>query len=451
MRKKTLADFIEEAKKVHGDRYDYSHVVYRGALNKVCIICPEHGEFWITPSNFLRGGNCPKCVIMERRSDKDTFIAKCREVYGDLYDYSKVNYIHSKAKVCVICPKHGDFWVIPNNHMRGSRCPACYGTPKKTREQFIEQAKKVHGEKYDYSKVKYDGNKSKVCIICPEHGEFWQAPYSHIKGAKCPACSKVQRITQEIFIERSLKKHHGKYDYSKVLFEHTLKHVCIICPEHGEFWQKPAHHLLGYGCPVCGGSKRLTNEEFIEKAKLVHEDKYDYSKVQYKNTATKVCIICPEHGEFWQTPNNHLFGAGCPTCPESSMEGEIRHLLLTNNIAFEQEKGFSWLKFHHRMFLDFFLPEYGVAIECQGGQHFFPTELFGGEDYYKLTIERDAVKKRLCEEHGIRVLYYSNAHIEYPYPVFESMRLLLQAIRDKDIVADGNKWRDLQLTFDFDN
>ena len=103
------------------------------------------------------------------------------------------------------------------------------------------------------------------------------------------------------------------------------------------------------------------------------------------------------------------------------------------------------------MFLDFFLPEYGVAIECQGGQHFFPTELFGGEDYYKLTIERDAVKKRLCEEHGIRVLYYSNAHIEYPYPVFESMRLLLQAIRDKDIVADGNKWRDLQLTFDFDD
>ena len=451
MRKKTLAEFINEAKKAHGDKYDYSHVVYKGALNKVCIICPEHGEFWMTPSNFLRGGNCPRCGIMEKRSNKERFVAKCREMYGNYYDYSKVNYIHSKEKVCVICPEHGEFWVTPNAHMRGSRCPVCYGTPKKTTEQFIEQARKVHGEKYNYSKVVYNGNKSKVCIICPEHGEFWQNPLSHIRGSKCPACSHVLRMTQDNFIERGTKKHNGKYDYSKVLFEQSLKPVCIICPEHGEFWQKPFHHLQGYGCPICGGSKRLTNEEFIQKARLVHEDKYDYSKVQYINTATKVCIICPEHGEFWQTPNNHLFGAGCPTCPESKMEGEIRHLLLTNNIAFEQEKGFSWLVFRHRMFLDFFLPEYGVAIECQGKQHFCPTELFGGADFYNLTKERDAVKKRLCEEHGIRILYYSNAHIDYPYPVFESMRLLLQAIKDKGIVADNSKWRDLQLTFDFDD
>jgi hypothetical protein len=112
-----------------------------------------------------------------------------------------------------------------------------------------------------------------------------------------------------------------KYDYSKVKFEHVNKHVCIICPEHGEFWQKPGIHLRGYGCPICGGSKRLTNEEFIEKARLVHEDKYDYSKVNYINTSTKVCIICPEHGEFWQTPNSHLFGAGCPTLPLIYYEG----------------------------------------------------------------------------------------------------------------------------------
>ncbi len=261
----------------------------------------------------------------------------------------------------------------------------------------------------------------------------------------------MQRITQELFLNRSTEIHHGKYDYSKVKFEHVKKHVCIICPEHGEYWQKPNIHLRGYGCPICGGSKRLTNEEFIEKARLVHEDKYDYSKVQYKNTATKVCIICPEHGEFWQTPNNHLFGAGCPTCPESNMEGEIRHLLLNNNIVFEQEKGFDWLVYHRRMFLDFFLPEYGVAIECQGGQHFSPTKLFGGENFYKQTIERDAAKKRLCEEHGIRLLYYSTAHIEYPYPVFKSMRQLLKAVKDKGVVANNSKWCDLQLTLEFDD
>ena len=450
-KKRTTAEFIIEAKKVHGDKYDYSKTVYVGSQEKVCITCPKHGDYFIIAEGHLRGAGCPQCHNLSKRSNKESFIAKCRDVYGDLYDYSKVEYIHSKEKVCVICPKHGEFWVTPNNHMRGSRCPACYGTPRKTTEQFIKEAKKIHGNKYDYSKVKYDGTDVKVCIVCPEHGEFWQTPYSHLKGCQCPVCSKVQRITQDIFIKRCTEIHHGRYDYSKVNFEHVKKKVCIICPEHGDYWQKAGIHLRGYGCPICGGSQQLTTEKFIEKAKLVHGHKYDYSKTNYINYRTKVCIICPEHGEFWQVPNNHLFGAGCPTCPESNMEGEIRQLLLNKGIIFEQEKGFDWLVYNRRMFLDFFLPEYGVAIECQGKQHFSPTEIFGGEEFYKMTVERDKVKKRLCEEHGIRVLYYSRSHIEYPYPVFESMRQLLKAIKDKGIVVDNQRWRNLQLELEFED
>lgn len=449
MRKKTLKEFINEARKIHGDKYDYSHVEYKGALKRICIVCPEHGVFWKVAYDHLKGSGCPTCFRLSRRSSTDAFIAKCKEKYGDLYDYSKVKYVHNKEKVCVICPKHGEFWVTPNNHLRGSRCPDCYGTPKKSLEQFINEARKVHGDKFDYSRVVYDGLSQKVCIVCPEHGEFWQRPGSHLKGAQCPACSKVQRITQEIFIDRGSKIHKNKYDYSKVVFEHVKKHVCIICPEHGEFWQKPSIHLRGYGCPICGGSQPLTTEKFIEKANIVHNHKYDYSKTNYINYRTRVCIICPEHGEFWQVPNNHLFGAGCPTCPESNLEGEIRQLLLSKGIVFEQEKGFDWLVYNRRMFLDFFLPEYGVAIECQGKQHFSPTELFGGEEFYKMTVERDKVKKRLCEEHGIRVLYYSRAHIDYPYPVFESMRQLLKAIKEKGFVVDKTKWRNIQLELEF--
>lgn len=451
MRKKTTAEFIIEAKNVHGEKYDYSKTVYEGSLKKVCITCPKHGDFWQIAEGHLRGAGCPQCHTLSKRSNRDVFVSKCREVYGDLYDYSKVEYVHNKEKVCVICPKHGEFWVTPNNHLRGSRCPACYGTPRKTTEQFIKEAKKIHGNKYDYSKVKYDGTDVKVCIVCPEHGEFWQTPYCHLKGNQCPACSKVQRITQDIFIERCTEIHQGKYDYSKVDFKHVKKKVCIICPEHGDYWQKPGIHLRGYGCPICGGSQQLTTETFIEKANLVHNHKYDYSKTNYINYRTKVCIICPQHGEFWQVPNSHLFGAGCPTCPESNMEGEIRQLLLSNGINFEQEKGFDWLVYNRRMFLDFFLPEYGVAIECQGKQHFSPTDIFGGEEFYKMTVKRDKVKKRLCEKHGIRVLYYSTAHIEYPYPVFESMRQLLKAIKDKGIVADNRRWRNLQLDLEFDD
>lgn len=409
MRKRSTAEFIIEARKVHGDKYDYSKTVYEGSLKKVCITCPKHGDFLQIAGGHLRGAGCPQCHNLSIRSNKDMFIAKCREVYGDLYDYSKVEYVHNKEKVCVICPKHGEFWVTPNNHMRGSRCPACYGTPKKTTEQFIKEAKKIHGNKYDYSKVKYDGTDVKVCIVCPEHGEFWQTPYCHLKGNQCPACSKVQRITQDIFIERCTEIHHGKYDYSKVNFKHVNKKVCIICPEHGDFWQKPGFHLRGYGCPICGGSQQLTTEKFIEKANIVNNHKYDYSKTNYINYRTKVCIICPEHGEFWQVPNNHLFGAGCPTCPESNMEGEIRQLLLSKGIIFEQEKGFDWLIYNRRMFLDFFLPEYGVAIECQGKQHFSPTEVFGGEEFYKMTVERDKVKKNYVKSMAF-VCYITREH-----------------------------------------
>jgi hypothetical protein len=436
--------FVSRSSAIHNGRYDYSKVEWNGAKNEVCIICPIHGEYWQLAKYHLQGNGCPKCFATPKSSTED-FIKKAKAIYGDKYDYSKVEYKGNKEKVCIICPEHGEWWMSPNNHLRGHRCPGCYGTPKHTNEEFVTLARKVHGNKYDYSKVEYKGNKEKVCIICPEHGEFWQKPQSHFGGNGCSVCSGMQKITLPLFIERCNVTHKGKYDYSKVNFKDLNDFVTIICPEHGEFEQRAKVHYRGYGCPICGGSKRLTNEEFIDKARLVHGNKYDYSKVEYLNTSTKVCIVCPEHGEFWQTPNNHLFGAGCPTCPQSNLEGEIRQLLIKNNIRFEQEKTFDWLVFNRKLFLDFFLPEYGVAIECQGGQHFFPTSLFGGEVFYQLTVERDNVKKDLCEKHGIKVLYYSNAHIAYPYPVFESVRLLLDAIRQRGDINPQQWNRQLEL------
>lgn len=441
--------FISRSKVIHKHRYDYSKVEWKNSNSDVCIICPVHGDFWQKPKYHMLGNGCQKCFATPK-STTEEFVKKAKAIYGNAYDYSKVKYTGNKNKVCIICPEHGEWWMSPNNHLRGHRCPGCYGTPKYTNEEFITMARKVHGDKYDYSKVDYKGNKEKVCIICPEHGEFWQKPQSHLNGNGCSACSGMIKITLSIFLERCKITHNNKYDYSKVQFDNLDDFVTIICPVHGEFEQRAKVHYRGYGCPICGGSKRLTNEEFIEKARIVHGDKYDYSKINYINTATKVCIICRYHGVFWQTPNNHLFGAGCPTCPQSNLEGEIRHFLIKNAIRFEQEKTFDWLVYNRKMFLDFFLPEYGVAIECQGGQHFSPTELFGGEDFYRLTIERDKVKKELCEKHGITVLYYSNAHIEYPYPVFESVKLLLKAIKQNGNF-DANAWKEApELPFEWD-
>ena len=186
---------------------------------------------------------------------------------------------------------------------------------RKTNTKFIEECKQIHGDKYDYSKVNYVNARTKVCIICPVHGEFWQLPSLHIgQRCGCPLCNGTVKRTNEDFIKEARKVHGDKYDYSKVKYENTNKKVCIICPEHGEFWQTPYEHLKGHGCPKCSGRSNLTNDEFLEKARKVHGDKYDYSKVEYINNNTKICIICPEHGEFWQVPSGHLRGRGCPKC-----------------------------------------------------------------------------------------------------------------------------------------
>ena len=202
---------------------------------------------------------------------------------------------------------------------------------KLTTEQFIEKARLVHGDKYDYSKTFYNKMKENVCIICPEHGEFWQQPRHHLSGSNCPICNPYHSLDLDAFLQKSREVHGDKYDYSKVMFKGNRTKVCIICPIHGEFWQLPPNHMRGSGCPFCADEKqRDTKEEFISKATKIHGDRYDYSKVKYVNSQTKVCIVCKEHGEFWQKANDHVQGRGCPICshmrPSIVNEGFIKDL-----------------------------------------------------------------------------------------------------------------------------
>ena len=180
-----------------------------------------------------------------------------------------------------------------------------------TLKDFITKAREIHRDKYDYSKVEYVDDKTKVCIIDPEYGEFLQTPNAHLQGQGCPKRSGKHVPTTEEWIASARKLHGDKYDYSKVKYVNGKTKVCIIDPEYGEFWQKPNDHLKGCGCPkrdVEQNSKNqtLSAKAFLKKARLVHGDKYDYSKVDYVNGNTKVCIISPELGEFWQTPNEHI-------------------------------------------------------------------------------------------------------------------------------------------------
>lgn len=279
---------------------------------------------------------------------------------------------------------------------------------KLDRYSFIWKAIQKHGYRYNYTKTKYINSSTKVCIICPIHGEFWQLPYDHLYGRGCSKCSGTKKLNNKDFIEKAKQVHGDKYDYSKVEYKGNKIKVCIICPEHGEFWQRPNDHLSGYGCNKCYGTHLYTTEEFIEKAKKVHGNEYDYSKIEYKGAHTKVCIICPKHGEFWQKPNNHLNGTKCPICnsnKKSKMEENIFDELSIIFDNIERQKTFDWLIYKRKLYLDFFIPKYNIAIEVNGDQHYRPIKRFGGEEYFIKQTKRDEMKKKLCDEHHI-VLFY---------------------------------------------
>ena len=295
--------------------------------------------------------------------------------------------------------------------------------PKKlTKEIFIERAREIHGDKYDYSKVEYVNSCTKVCIICPVHGEFWQEPSSHIRGNGCPKCgfktgSGKRTKSTDYFISEAKRIHGNRYDYSKVKYINAHTKVCIICPVHGEFWQEPSNHLNSNGCYSCGRDNfaKTHNKSvdcFISEAKQIHGDRYDYSKVEYKNALTAVCIICPVHGEFWQRPIEHLRGCGCPVCNESHLERDIRLLLEEKKINYIYQCKKKNLKWLGKQSLDFYLPKYNIAIECQGEQHFRPINYFGGKDKFELVEKNDFLKQELCKNNNIIVFYFTNVAIK---------------------------------------
>ena len=286
---------------------------------------------------------------------------------------------------------------------------------KLTQDEFINRAKKIHNNKYDYSKVNYTGSNNKVCVICPEHGEFWQTPHDHLRGYKCPKCSTKAKLDNTSFIKKARQVHGDKYDYSKVNYIDSKTPVYITCPEHGEFCQRPSAHLYGMGCPKCGTistgiKRRLEQNNFIEKAREVHGDKYDYSKVQYTTSLNPVSIICPLHGEFSQTPHKHLLGHGCPICGNKNNLTEIKFFQSLKNIFtnVEYQKIFPFLSDKGCVQkIDFYLPEYNIAIELNGRQHYVPVEKFGGEIGFQRIRELDIRKYNRCINNGIKIFYFT--------------------------------------------
>jgi hypothetical protein len=250
------------------------------------------------------------------------FIQDARKIHGDKYSYKLVKYKGTHRPIKIICPDHGVFEQAPRTHLDGKGCIKCGNKAKTfTLNRFIERSKKYHGDKYDYSQVEYVNAATKVKVICPDHGDFLSKPDGHMRGRGCPKCAHDKlRGSRTGFVDDAIKKHGDLYDYSLVEYVSFSHKVKIICANHGIFEQTPRTHLHGSGCPQCFGTKRKSLEQFISEAQSVHRDKYNYSETNYTNTDVKIKIICPKHGEFWQTPYQHIKrGNGCPRCSENGL------------------------------------------------------------------------------------------------------------------------------------
>ena len=340
------------------------------------------------------------------------FIKKARSIHGDKYDYSKVEYKDNKTRVTIICKEHGEFTQTPAKHYIKRGCPICsrYSHIKNpihivfSTEDFIDKARSVHGDKYDYSKVEYTNNKNKITIICKEHGEFQQTPYSHLEGHGCFPCSRnrandMMRHSTEEFIKKAKEIHGDKYNYSKVEYVTTNKNVTIICKEHGEFQQTPYSHLKSNGCNKCtfrdlGVSQRSNTEDFIQKSKEIHGDKYDYSLVNYTKNDSKVTIICPIHGEFEQTPKLHIQGSICYKCTYNASKMEIEFGDFIKSFYFGEVITNS-RSIIYPYELDIFLPEFNLGIEING-------MYWHSEKFKEKKAHLD--KYNLCKEKGIRLI-----------------------------------------------
>lgn len=277
------------------------------------------------------------------------------------------------------------------------------------RDEIIEIAKKNHNIEYDYSLVKDSNKTQNIDVICPKHGLFHPRLNRFLKGSNCPFCVGKIKKTNEQFIIDANKVHNGFYYYDKFNYIDAHTESIITCPIHGDFKQNPTNHLSGNGCPECAKAKRkdyqynFNKETFIEKANKIHNNFYNYNKVIYENNVTKVTITCPIHGDFEQAPHNHLQGKGCKYCNQSHMEREIKICLEKNNIDFEYQKKFDWLG---KQNLDFYLPKFNVAIECQGKQH-FGEGWSEDKNVFEKILNNDKKKYDLCKKNNIEIIYFS--------------------------------------------
>ena len=272
-------------------------------------------------------------------------------------------------------------------------------------DEFNIKAKLKHGETYDYSKVEYKNSVTKVIIICKVHDEFLQTPNGHLSGRGCDRCGGTKDLDTNTFKILAKRKHGETYEYSNSEYKSSRKKVLIICKVHGEFLQLPSNHLFGAGCRKCADivnaqQQSSNTQDFIDKVNVIHNHLYNYSKVIYKNRNTDVIIICSIHGEFLQTPRNHLIGCGCQCC-KNKTEGKLKIILQPYYMSLLYQFSCVWCKKQNPLRFDFCIPELNIIIELDGKQHFQQVLSWSSPEE---QFENDKYKETCANKNGYSVI-----------------------------------------------
>lgn len=386
----TTSDFIAKAISVHGsDRYDYKEVVYTGSHDYVWITCNVCGNrFSQQASKHSYGNGCSMCARTTQsnaiRKTKNEFINDAVRVHGNLYGYDSVIYIGTDKKVDIYCKKCNKiFRQLPQHHLQGRGCPKC-GREKRdlscrsSPEKFISMCISIHGDKFDYKEINYQGMTVPVKIYCKACGLFfYQTPAIHLHAKwGCQRCAIGQKDVltgTKAFVTRAKQVHGDKYDYECSNYTRVIDKIQIYCKACSKFFEQvAASHLQGRGCKICGRKKRPPPKDtsvYIEQAKRVHGDKlYNYDLVQYKNCIIPITIYCNRCKEvFIKSPSSHLYGKqGCPRHKNKTQYMVLDYVRTLYPDSYSEFR-FECLK--NRKF-DIYIPSVNLIIEIDGDQHF---------------------------------------------------------------------------------
>jgi hypothetical protein len=310
-----------------------------------------------------------------------SFIEVAKQKFGDRYDYSGTLYVKSTLPISVHCVLHGTFHIIPAQHLRGKGgCKQCKSenasARRKSVQSFIEAACQIHGTHYDYSLVVYRNRSEKVEIVCPSHGSFFQRPYAHLAGQGCIHCAGFGLLNTKLFIERARAIHGDIYDYSGTEYLSTNKPVTYICSIHGHITQIAANHLNGSGCSICKGYS-WGHEEFLRRAVAKHGNFYSYVG-KYQSAFSKIEIKCPKHGVFLMRPSNHLSGQGCRKCSSSISRAER---LWLDSLGIPEDHRQKSVKIAGKKYVfDALVPETNTVYEFWGDKWHGNPDKFDPED-----------------------------------------------------------------------